>query len=154
MRVLITGANGFIGRNLRQHLAERADLEVLSVTRDSSGEDLAKFVSMADFVFHLAGVNRPKDPAEFQEGNAGFTEQLCGLLAQKSRDERVRVPVVFSSARASGMQRRPYSHWEPTALCPFMFFGYPMSSANGPARTTTPLWQPFVTTSPRGFPFR
>jgi UDP-2-acetamido-2,6-beta-L-arabino-hexul-4-ose reductase len=107
MRVLITGANGFIGKNLRQHLAERADVEVLPLTRDSSGEDLAKSVSRADFVFHLAGVNRPKDPAEFQEGNAGFTEQLCELLAQKSRDEGVRVPVVFSSS-IQAAQDNPY----------------------------------------------
>jgi UDP-2-acetamido-2,6-beta-L-arabino-hexul-4-ose reductase len=107
MRVLITGANGFIGRNLRQHLVERADVEVLPVTRDSSGEDLAKSVSRADFVFHLAGVNRPKDPAEFQEGNAGFTEQLCELVAQKSRDEGVRVPVVFSSS-IQAAQDNPY----------------------------------------------
>lgn len=98
MRVLITGANGFIGRNLRQHLAERADVEVLPITRDSSDEDLAKSVSRADFVFHLAGVNRPKDPAEFEEGNAGFTGRLCELLAQKSGDPGEGVPVVFSSS--------------------------------------------------------
>lgn len=107
MRVLITGANGFIGRNLRQHLAERANVDVLPVNRDSSDEDLARSVVRADFVFHLAGVNRPKDPAEFQEGNAGFTEQLCELLAQKSSDEGVKVPVVFSSS-IQATQDNPY----------------------------------------------
>lgn len=107
MRVLITGASGFIGRNLQQHLAERADVEILPITRDSSGEDMAKSVSRADFVFHLAGVNRPKDLAEFHEGNAGFTEQLCELLAQKSHDEGVRVPLVFSSS-IQAVQDNPY----------------------------------------------
>ena len=98
MRVLITGANGFIGRNLRQHLAERPDVEVLVITRESSDEDLARAVSQAEFVFHLAGVNRPEDPEEFQRGNAGLTARLCEQIAARARDEGRTIPVVFSSS--------------------------------------------------------
>jgi UDP-2-acetamido-2,6-beta-L-arabino-hexul-4-ose reductase len=98
MRVLITGANGFISRNLRQHLSERRDVEVLLATRESSEEELVSLVSKADFVFHLAGVNRPKDPGEFEQGNAKLTERLCKLLAHRCRDEDKKVPVVFTSS--------------------------------------------------------
>ena len=98
MRVMITGANGFIGRNLRQHLAEYPNVEVLPITRGSSDEDLEKSASEADFVFHLAGVNRPEDPAEFQKGNSGFTQRLCELLAQRRGNRKKSVPVVFSSS--------------------------------------------------------
>ncbi|HET8800795.1 MAG TPA: NAD-dependent epimerase/dehydratase family protein [Marinobacter sp.] len=98
MRVLITGANGFIGRNLRQHLAERPDVEELAITRESSDDDLARAVSQAEFVFHLAGVNRPEDPEEFQRGNAGLTARLCEQIAARARDEGRTIPVVFSSS--------------------------------------------------------
>lgn len=97
MRVLITGANGFIGRNLVQHLAERSDVEVLTVTRSSSQQDFADALGSADFIFHLAGVNRPKDPAEFKEGNADLTVWLCEHLATKARAGR-KVPLVYSSS--------------------------------------------------------
>lgn len=98
MRVLITGANGFLGRNLRQSLAERPDVEVLAITRESSDEDLARAVSQAEFVFHLAGVNRPEDPEEFQLGNAGLTARLCAQIAVRARHEGRKIPVLFSSS--------------------------------------------------------
>jgi UDP-2-acetamido-2,6-beta-L-arabino-hexul-4-ose reductase len=107
MHVLITGANGFIGKNLRQHLAEWPDVEVLLVTRESSDEDLARAVSSADFVFHLAGVNRPKDPSEFEQGNARLTERLCELLAQRCHNGGGKIPVVFSSSTQAAHEN-PY----------------------------------------------
>ena len=62
MKVLVTGANGFVARNLIAHFAERADVEVLAFTREHTVSELADMVSRADFIFHLAGVNRPDDP--------------------------------------------------------------------------------------------
>lgn len=97
MRVLITGAKGFIGRNLAQHLAERSDVEVLPITRSSSRQDFADALGKADFIFHLAGVNRPEDPAEFKEGNTELTEWLCEYLAAEARKGR-KVPLVYSSS--------------------------------------------------------
>ena len=94
MRVLITGANGFVGKNLQLHLAERTDLDVLYFTREHTQSDLIGFVKDADVIFHLAGVNRPQDPAEFKQGNADLTQALCDALQQSSKA----TPVVYSSS--------------------------------------------------------
>ncbi len=94
MKVLVTGADGFIGRNLRVALGEREGFQVLPITRASRDADLAAAVAEADAVIHLAGVNRPKDPAEFTTGNADFTAHLCALLAATGRA----IPVAFASS--------------------------------------------------------
>lgn len=94
MKVLITGADGFIGKNLRVVLGEREGFEVLAITRASSEANLAAAVANADAVIHLAGINRPQDPAEFATGNADFTQRLCNLLAASGRA----IPVAFASS--------------------------------------------------------
>ncbi|OFS87265.1 capsular biosynthesis protein [Oligella sp. HMSC05A10] len=94
MKVLITGANGFIGKNLQLHLSERNDVDVLCFTRELSESDLHQMVDAADLVFHLAGVNRPKDPAEFQEGNTDLTNDLCDALQMAGKT----IPVIYSSS--------------------------------------------------------
>ena len=94
MRIVVTGAEGFIGRNLRVRLRELGHADVVCITRDTLPGQLQQAVDSADFVYHLAGVNRPRDPAEFAVGNAVFTERLCALLAATAR----RVPVVFASS--------------------------------------------------------
>ncbi len=81
MRILLTGANGFIGQNLRFALAEQGNCEILEVTRATSGAELRRKIGEAEAVIHLAGVNRPPDPTEFAKGNAAFTLELCRLLA-------------------------------------------------------------------------
>lgn len=93
MRVLVTGADGFIGKNLRVHLRER-QIEVVSFTREMSRQQLVVALENTDFVFHLAGVNRPKDVSEFTEGNTGLTEQLCDLIRVVARP----VPVLYTSS--------------------------------------------------------
>ncbi|MDD4927932.1 MAG: NAD-dependent epimerase/dehydratase family protein [Gallionella sp.] len=93
MRVLVTGANGFIGKNLIVHLREQG-VETVSFTRDMSLDDLATALTGVDFIFHLAGINRPKDVAEFAEGNKGLTEQLCGLIRSSGRS----IPVLYTSS--------------------------------------------------------
>lgn len=94
MKVLITGADGFIGKNLRVALSEREGFEVLAVTRATDEASLAQAVETCDAVVHLAGVNRPQDVAEFSTGNADFTARLCELLDATGRA----VPVAFASS--------------------------------------------------------
>lgn len=93
MRVLVTGANGFIGKNLLVHLREQG-VEAAQFTRDMPLSDLAAALEGVFFVFHLAGVNRPKDTAEFAEGNTGLTERLCELIRASGRS----IPVLYTSS--------------------------------------------------------
>lgn len=95
--VLITGARGFIGRNLFAHLQVRQDLRILQYDLDNTAEQLAEWLGQADVVFHLAGVNRPESVEEFEFGNAGFTEQICAELSRQRRAPHV---IVTSSIQA------------------------------------------------------
>ncbi len=96
--VLITGANGFIGKNLQVHLAERKDVQVVFFTRDHAVAQLPDLLQGVDFVFHLAGINRPEDPREFVTGNACLTQALCDAVAQVAATLGKKVPVLFVSS--------------------------------------------------------
>ena len=101
--VLITGADGFVGQNLQLHLAERADVAVRRFTRANTLAELPALLQGVDWVFHLAGVNRPQDPTEFTTGNADLTQALCDALAARGR----RVPVVYTSSTQAALDN-PY----------------------------------------------
>lgn len=94
MRIVITGANGFIGRNLSLRLKEAGFADLTLITRDTQPDDATAALQQADFVFHLAGVNRPKDPADFKTGNTDLTAFICETLRQTGRA----VPMVFASS--------------------------------------------------------
>jgi UDP-2-acetamido-2,6-beta-L-arabino-hexul-4-ose reductase len=93
MRVLVTGANGFIGKNLLVYLHEK-EIETVSFTREMPEEKLPGCLDGVDFVFHLAGVNRPKDPGEFTAGNKELTEHLCDAIRASGRQ----IPVIYTSS--------------------------------------------------------
>ena len=89
MRVLITGADGFVGNNLRLRLHERKDVEVRTFNRNNKIVELAQLVDGVDFIFHLAGVNRPQDQAEFTSGNSKLTDVICRVVKDKGCKARL-----------------------------------------------------------------
>lgn len=93
MKVLVTGAKGFVGRNLCLTLEQMPDIEVLKYDLGDEPK-LDDYVAQCDFVMHLAGVNRPKDPAEFKTGNTVFTEDILEKLAARQNPP----PVLLSSS--------------------------------------------------------
>lgn len=103
MKVLITGANGFIGKNLVLRLQECAGTEVLTLMRDDGNSAWHAALAKADAVVHLAGENRPIDPTAFDVVNTGLTQRLCETLQSTGK----RTPVLFSSS-AQAEQNNPY----------------------------------------------
>ena len=115
MKVLVTGANGFVGRNLCEalrNIAEGKDrrgkyqsllpLTVYEYDRNGTQEELSFYCSAADFVFNLAGINRPKDPSEFMKGNMEFGETLLSLLEHHGN----KCPVMLSSSVQASLEGR------------------------------------------------
>jgi UDP-2-acetamido-2,6-beta-L-arabino-hexul-4-ose reductase len=102
MRVLITGANGFVGKNLQLHLAERQDLQVMCFTRSDDVAQLPSLLEDVDFVFHLAGVNRPQAPEEFITGNVGLTQALCQAVCASVETTGKKIPIVYTSSTQVG----------------------------------------------------
>jgi UDP-2-acetamido-2,6-beta-L-arabino-hexul-4-ose reductase len=107
VKVLITGANGFVGKNLQLHLAERKDLEVVCVTRSHAVSDLPDLLQGVDFVLHLAGVNRPQDPLEFITDNADLTNALCKAVCMVAQSTGKKVPIICTSSTQAGRDN-PY----------------------------------------------
>lgn len=94
MKIVITGAQGFIGKNLCVMLRENGYTDLIEVDSNTPLDFLANYLSVADFVFHLAGVNRPKDDAEFQYGNVDLTRFITAQLKLNNN----RIPIVMSSS--------------------------------------------------------
>ncbi|GAA5012500.1 NAD-dependent epimerase/dehydratase family protein [Massilia kyonggiensis] len=103
MRIVVTGADGFIGKNLKIRLGELGYTELVSITRDTELKAVQQALDDADFVFHLAGVNRPQDPAEFATGNAGLTEVICNHLRAAGR----KTPILLTSSTQASLEN-PY----------------------------------------------
>ena len=85
MRVLVTGLNGFIGKNLALRLAETPGYDIEGLLRSDTGDSLREKVGRAEAIVHLAGVNRPSDESEFRDGNAHLTNRICKAAANAGR---------------------------------------------------------------------
>lgn len=97
--ILITGAGGFIGKNLVATLKTAGYTDLMLFERDDTPETLADYAARAGFVFHLAGINRPKNPSEFYAGNAGLTETLLALLDKAGN----KAPVLVTSSTQAAL---------------------------------------------------
>ena len=93
MSVLVTGSNGFIGKNLIVHLNELA-INVQTFTRENSTQDLPDLIKKSDFIIHLAGENRPEDEKHFGPVNAGLTDSIC----ESVRSVEKQIPIILVSS--------------------------------------------------------
>lgn len=103
MRILITGSNGFIGKNLIAELKNRGYTDLLEYDLDTSETLLDSFVQNCDFIFHLAGVNRPEKESDFFEGNFGFTSKLLSML-----DKSKNTPPILITSSTQAELDNPY----------------------------------------------
>jgi UDP-2-acetamido-2,6-beta-L-arabino-hexul-4-ose reductase len=94
MQIAITGAGGFLGKNLGVRLREATGHAVIELHRNSSATEVRAALARADFIFHLAGANRPQNPREFLEVNAGFTRELTEILMSAGQ----RTPIAYASS--------------------------------------------------------
>lgn len=101
--VLVTGAAGFVGKNLVSTLRQRAGLNVIGFDIADNPDTLADMVGNTDFIFHLAGVNRPEHPEEFSSGNAGLTRTVISHLIGQGKA----TPLLISSS-IQATQDNPY----------------------------------------------
>lgn len=98
MKILITGANGFIGKNLQLHLSERINIEVICFDIPDKASDLPKMLEGVNWVFHLAGVNRPQNPQDFFTGNADLTKILCEAVCKIKEISGKTISLVYTSS--------------------------------------------------------
>lgn len=103
MKILVTGARGFIGKNLIAELNNQKYTNILEYTRHTDPALLDAYCQEADFVFHLAGVNRPQEQSEFMDGNFGFTKTLLDTLKKHGNT----CPVMISSSIQAALNN-PY----------------------------------------------
>lgn len=94
MKVLVTGSNGFIAKNLIQFLSEKPEIEILKAHRGTTDQEFEQSVLAANWIIHLAGVNRPLNEEEFAEGNTTLTEKIAQILQQANK----KTPVILSSS--------------------------------------------------------
>ena len=160
MKILVTGAKGFVGKNLCETLKNIRDGkdktrgvsvdEVLEYDIDTPKEKLAEYCKNADFVFHLAGVNRPKDEKEFMEGNFGFTSELLDNL----KNHGSKAPIMISSSIQAALDN-PYGKSKKAGEDLIFQYGeregiktlvyrFPNLSENGADPTTTALSRHFA----------
>jgi UDP-2-acetamido-2,6-beta-L-arabino-hexul-4-ose reductase len=101
--VLMTGAEGFIGRNMKTRLGQRKDIRLLCIDIENTKAELKSAAAAADFIIHLAGVNRPKELSEFASGNKGLTEELVEFLVSQGKN----TPILISSSVQAALDN-PY----------------------------------------------
>ena len=105
MKILVTGSNGFVGKNLIAELNNKGYKEIYTFDKDTDKSLLDRYAKNCEFVFHLAGVNRPKDEKEFMDGNFGFTSEILELLKKHNNKASI---LITSSIQAE--RDNPYGN--------------------------------------------
>lgn len=123
MNILITGAKGFIGRNLVAELKNKGYNDLFLFDTETDLNELESYCESADFVFHLAGVNRPENPQEFMEGNFGFTSVLLDTLKKHNNTS----PVMLASS-IQAERSNPYG--ESKKAGEDLFFNYALETGS------------------------
>ena len=100
MKILVTGAKGFIAKNFALTLAPRSRWSALEFFRGDSDAKLFELVGAADAILHLAGENRPRDPADFKRNNADLTQTLCSAVEAAGRN----IPIVAASSTQAALE--------------------------------------------------
>lgn len=103
MRILITGSNGFIGKNLKLRLQQDGAHELLTFDRRDKPEGLGVLLQDVDWIIHLAGVNRPENLEQFKTENVNLTKQLCAAVVLTGK----KIPIIFTSS-AQALNNSPY----------------------------------------------
>jgi UDP-2-acetamido-2,6-beta-L-arabino-hexul-4-ose reductase len=118
MKILVTGSRGFIGKNLCLTLKNKG-YDVFEYDVGSTEDDLHRFVKECDFIVHLAGINRPLNPEEFQDGNVNFSRKLIDVV----EEEKSEAPILFSSSTQAELDN-PYGQSKAMAEALFNNFGF------------------------------
>lgn len=105
LNIVVTGANGFIGKNLVAELNQHENINLDTVVRTTPKDSLENYLNKADLVFHLAGVNRPEKESEFMAGNRDFTNEIIEII--KAQDNK---PVIVLSSSIQATSNNPYGH--------------------------------------------
>ena len=103
MNILITGAQGFIGKNLIQFLSEQNKFNIIEFSNDDNLQILNNKLLKANIIVHLAGVNRTEDNSLFEKVNINLTKHICDFLLEKS----LKTPIIFSSS-IKATEQSPY----------------------------------------------
>lgn len=98
MNILITGANGFIGKNLSVQLSTKKEHKIIKHVRTNTLSELEDKIRQSDFIFHLAGENRPNDITLFDRNNAQLTESIAAILSKINLEENKKIPLIFASS--------------------------------------------------------
>lgn len=94
MNVLVTGAKGFIGKNLIETLSRIENINILEIDRENSILELEEAIKKSDFIYHLAGINRPENPEEFYKGNRDLIGNLIDILEKNN----LKTPILVTSS--------------------------------------------------------
>lgn len=117
MKILVTGSNGFVGKNLIAELKNKGYKDIYEFYRDTEESLLEEYAKKCEFVYHLAGVNRPRCESEFIKGNVGFTSKLLQLLKKYNN----KAPILFTS---SIQAERDNEYGKSKKACEDMLFSY------------------------------